>query len=86
MKAKLAAIGIAALLVAGPAAAEGPSRDHLLGLPPVPVPADNPMTPAKVELGEKLFSDTRFSSTREVSCATCHEAGKAFTDSPRRVS
>ena len=86
MKAKLAAIGIAALLVAGPAAAEGPSRDHLLGLPPVPVPADNPMTPAKVELGEKLFHDVRFSRTGEVSCATCHEADKAFTDSPRLVS
>jgi cytochrome c peroxidase len=51
-----------------------------LGLPPVSVPADNPMTPEKVELGEKLFHDTRFSTTGDVSCATCHKAEKGFTD------
>ena len=55
-----------------------------LGLPPVPVPAANPMTPEKVALGSRLFNDKRFSSTGEVSCATCHDAGKAFTDSPRK--
>lgn len=53
-----------------------------LGLPPVPIPKDNPQTPAKIALGEKLFNDKRFSSTGEVSCATCHDANKAFTDSP----
>ena len=57
-----------------------------LGLPPVPVPADNPMTPQKIALGSKLFNDKRFSSTGEVSCATCHDAGKAFTDSPLQTS
>ncbi len=51
-----------------------------LGLPPVPVPADNPITPEKVELGDKLFHDTRFSYTGEVSCATCHDREKGFTD------
>ena len=57
-----------------------------LGLPPVPVPADNPMTAEKVALGKKLFNDKRFSTTGEVNCATCHDGGKAFTDSPLRVS
>ncbi len=57
-----------------------------LGLPPVPVPLDNPQTPAKVKLGDKLFHDVRFSSTGDVSCATCHERAKAFTDSPLLVS
>jgi cytochrome c peroxidase len=52
-----------------------------LGLPPVLVPADNPITPDKVKLGDKLFHDTRFSSTGEVSCATCHDKDKGFTDS-----
>ena len=33
-------------------------------------------------LGDKLFHDKRFSSTGEVACANCHEAAKAFTDSP----
>lgn len=53
-----------------------------LGLPPVPIPADNPQTPEKIALGDKLFNDKRFSSTGEVSCATCHDPTKAFTDSP----
>ena len=57
-----------------------------LGLPPAPIPADNPQTPQKIKLGDKLFHDKRFSSTGEVSCATCHDAEKAFTDSPLRVS
>ncbi len=51
-----------------------------VGLPPVPVPADNPITPEKVKLGDKLFHDTRFSSTGEVSCATCHDRKKGFAD------
>lgn len=57
-----------------------------LGLPEVPVPEDNPQTPAKIALGDRLFHDTRFSSTGDVSCATCHAAEKAFTDSPLPVS
>ena len=51
-----------------------------LGLPPVPVPADNAITPEKVKLGDKLFHDTRFSTTGEVSCSTCHDQNKGFTD------
>ena len=54
-----------------------------LGLPPVPIPADNPQTPAKIALGDKLFNDTRFSADGKVSCATCHDPGKAFTDNLR---
>ncbi|HOL96677.1 MAG TPA: cytochrome c peroxidase [bacterium] len=57
-----------------------------LGLPPVEYPADNPQTPAKIALGEKLFMDARFSSTGEVSCSTCHDPKKVFTDSPLKVS
>jgi cytochrome c peroxidase len=53
-----------------------------LGLPPVPIPANNPQTPEKIQLGDKLFNDKRFSSTGQVSCATCHDPNKAFTDSP----
>ncbi|MHB8248516.1 MAG: cytochrome-c peroxidase [Acidithiobacillus sp.] len=51
-----------------------------LGLPPVPIPADNPQTPAKIALGDKLFHDARFSSTGTISCASCHADAKAFTD------
>jgi len=51
-----------------------------LGLPPVPVPVGNPVTPEKVKLGDKLFHDVRFSSTGDVSCSTCHDREKGFTD------
>jgi len=57
-----------------------------LGLPPVPIPKDNPQSPEKIKLGEKLFNDKRFSSTGTISCSTCHDAAKAFTDSPLRTS
>lgn len=57
-----------------------------LGLPPLPIPASNPQTPEKIKLGDKLFHDKRFSSTGKVSCATCHDKNKAFTDSPLKTS
>ena len=60
--------------------------DSQLGLPVLDVPFNNPITKEKVALGEKLFNDMRFSSTGKISCATCHSADKAFTDSPLRVS
>jgi cytochrome c peroxidase len=48
---------------------------------PVPfVPPDNPMTAEKVSLGRTLFFDTRLSGTGEMSCASCHEVQKSFTD------
>jgi len=57
-----------------------------LGLPPLPPAVDNPQTAEKIALGDKLFHDIRFSSNGEVSCATCHDLKKAFTDSPLKVS
>ncbi|MFC1562520.1 cytochrome-c peroxidase [candidate division KSB1 bacterium] len=57
-----------------------------LGLPPVPYPIDNPQSAEKIALGEKLFNETKFSTTGDVSCATCHMVDKAFTDSPLPVS
>jgi cytochrome c peroxidase len=53
---------------------------ELGALPDVPVPADNPQTPAKVELGKRLFFDVRLSLDRKTSCATCHDPQKAFGD------
>lgn len=51
-----------------------------LGLPELSIPKDNPQTDAKILLGEVLYHDTRFSADKKVSCATCHEREKAFTD------
>ena len=50
------------------------------GFPKPYVPADNPMTAAKVELGRYLFYDTRMSVNGKASCATCHKQELAFTD------
>lgn len=54
---------------------------HLPASFPTPfVPADNPMTAAKVELGRHLFYDERLSGNGFQSCGTCHLQQKAFTD------
>lgn len=48
---------------------------------PIPnVPADNPMSADKVELGRWLFYDTRLSGNKTMSCASCHIQALAFTD------
>jgi cytochrome c peroxidase len=44
------------------------------------VPADNPMSAAKVALGKRLFFDTHLSSTGRYSCSSCHRPELAFTD------
>lgn len=51
-----------------------------LGLPPIPIPRDNPQTPEKVALGRALFDDKRLSADGSVSCSACHQPGRAFTD------
>jgi len=51
-----------------------------LGLPAVPFPANNPSTPAKIELGEKLFFEPGLSVDKTVSCASCHRPDHFFTD------
>jgi len=48
------------------------------------VPADNPMTVAKVELGRVLFADTRLSISGAHSCQSCHDPARAFTDGRAR--
>ncbi len=67
-------------------ASDKPDKGVPLGLPSVSYPENNPQTPEKIALGDKLFNDKRFSDTGQVSCATCHDPAKAFTDSPLKVS
>ncbi|ARN83982.1 cytochrome c551 peroxidase (plasmid) [Methylocystis bryophila] len=63
-----------------------PCAAEPLGLPPVPIPADNPQSPEKIALGSKLFHDKHFSADGTISCSTCHDDAKAFTDSPLKTS
>jgi cytochrome c peroxidase len=72
----------------GPIPLDGPlARPKSLEQIGVPVeatravaPADNPQTPEKIALGEKLFFDGRLSVDGTVACSTCHDPARAFTD------
>ncbi len=75
-------LGAAVSLLAGAAFALTSSYDWPLPdwMPPPPVPDDNPMSAAKVDLGRHLFYDVRLSRDGTVACASCHVQGLAFTD------
>ena len=49
----------------------------------LPAPADNPITTKKLALGRRLFVETRLSADGRVSCASCHQLERAFTDGRR---
>ena len=55
------------------------------GLPVPRVPADNPMTTAKIDLGRRLFYDTRLSGNGTFACGSCHQQALAFTDGRSRA-
>lgn len=42
--------------------------------------ADSKTNPAKIELGKQFFNDKNLSKKNTISCASCHNADKAFTD------
>jgi len=67
---------------AGPLAQ--PKSLHQVGVPAAATraasPPDNPQTPEKIALGQKLFFDGRLSADGSVACSTCHDPARAFTD------
>ena len=68
---------------------EGPTPYELVipsGLPPMPIPANNPMTVEGVALGRKLFYDPVLSGNNTQSCSSCHNQEYSFTDSARQHS
>lgn len=50
------------------------------GLPPVKHPADNPSTPEKIALGKQLYFDPRLSIDDTISCASCHDPEKGWSN------
>lgn len=50
---------------------DSPGMGGALGA--VPIPAENPLTPAKVALGHQLFFDARLSVDGSRSCYSCHQ-------------
>jgi len=50
------------------------------GLAPLRIPEDNPLTEAKVVLGKQLYFDKRLSIDSTVSCASCHDPKKGWSN------
>ena len=73
---------LAAALIAASTAvlAQGAGIPPLATLPPPPIPKDNPMTPAKVELGKKLFWEARLSGNGSMPCVSCHMPNLGWGD------
>ena len=47
------------------------------------IPADNPMTVEGVALGRMLFYEKKLSGDNSISCGSCHQQSRAFTDEAR---
>lgn len=62
-----------------PPTPQQPVWPRLARFEPMAIPADNPMTPAKVALGKKLFDDTRLSSDNSTACSGCHAKQYGYT-------
>ncbi len=81
------------ILVLAIAANESRSADNkpagpefALGLPQEALSRIAAIDPGSIELGKKLFFDKRLSASGAVSCATCHRADQAFTETDRPTS
>lgn len=51
-----------------------------IGFPEVYFPADNPLSAESVRLGRLLFYDSAMSIDSSISCSSCHQLERAFTD------
>ncbi len=78
----LVALLLAAVQFGWPAEARAEQVPALAALGPPPIPADNPQTPEKVELGKMLFFDPRLGGDASTACSSCHEQsmGWGFSD------
>ena len=48
--------------------------------PPVTYPANHPSSPEKIHLGKQLYFDGRLSADNKVSCASCHDPAKGYSN------
>jgi len=60
--------------------AEEYALEYPAGLAALRIPADNPLTKAKIELGKQLYFDPRLSRDNTVSCASCHDPKKGWSN------
>jgi cytochrome c peroxidase len=87
----LALLAFVASCASNPEKTEPKAENKAPAAPPAPkpdigplgemaVPADNPITPEKVELGKKLFFDKRLGKDGKMSCESCHVPDKGWAD------
>jgi cytochrome c peroxidase len=76
------AIAVAVVLTASASCSRETPYEWQLppGFPKPSIPADNALTPEKVELGRRLFYDKRLSANGTQSCASCHQQAYAFSE------
>jgi cytochrome c peroxidase len=76
--------GILALLASAVFVSSAAAQDFIWnlppGIPPPPVPADNPMSDVKVELGQRLFNDPALSRNFSLSCSVCHMQYRGYSE------
>lgn len=78
---RICAVLIVLLLLHGCSKAPTPWQWQLPeGFPAPDVPADNPMTVEKVELGRHLFYDRNLSGNQVQACASCHHQQFGFSE------
>jgi cytochrome c peroxidase len=80
MKLHLRVTLAAAVLLTACVSGDAPKPLAASKLPPMPQPADNPATPAKVALGKQLFADPRLSGSGKMACQGCHYRHLGWTD------
>ena len=75
------ALPLSLLLLPGLLRANEPWQAQVpLGLKPLPQVADNPLTVEKIALGKQLYFDPRLSADNSVSCASCHDPQKGWSN------
>ena len=74
-------LAMAWCLLTSPTSAEAP-----LGLRPVPHPAEGAASAAQIELGKQLYFDPRLSRDSSISCASCHDPAKGFSNGTQFAS
>jgi cytochrome c peroxidase len=79
-------VGVGAGVGAGSDPRRAGWRDGYRPPTEIPFPADNPYTPAKAELGRRLFFDPILSGDGTRACATCHVPGLAWGDGRARAA
>lgn len=57
-----------------------PSLQHWLMPETVPHPENNTPTPERIQLGQMLFFEKRLSKDGDMSCGTCHDPAKGWSD------